>query len=330
MSIFRRIIGFLIIIVGIVGLIISSAIAYFGGQAVDAVGVALNSTVDLLDDTVNTTTATLRNVQATLGETSATLRTVSSGTGNMATTLFDTQPLLEQATTMTTSTLPDSLDAINAAFPSLASVAGTIDSTLARLSDLQINETISLPLGQSFPLRLDLGIEYEPAEPFDSAVLGIGDSLIPVPDQLRELEGSLNTAAANLGNIGNDIDALANNITGINQTVEQYIPLLDQYIALLGQITTSLTAARDQINANLNLIKWVVIGLALWFALYQIVPIYFGYRMLSDKVVEGSIEEYLEEEREEMEERVKDAEEKAEDAIEKLEDVQDGTSLSSG
>ncbi len=90
MSIFRRIIGFLIIIVGIVGLIISGAIAYFGGQAVDAVGVALNSTVDLLDDTVNTTTDTLRNVQATLGETSATLRTVSSGTGNMATTLFAT------------------------------------------------------------------------------------------------------------------------------------------------------------------------------------------------------------------------------------------------
>jgi predicted PurR-regulated permease PerM len=314
------------IIVGIVGLIIAGAGAYFAGQAIDAIAVGLNSTVDLLDDTVGTTTASLENVKATLSETNATLSTVSDATRNVATTLFDTQPLLEQVTTMTTDTLPTSLDAVNTAIPNLAGIAATIDTTLERLSDLQINRTIEAgPF--SVPLNFDLGISYAPQEPFDNAVLAIGESLVPVPDQLRMLEGNLNTAVTNLGNIGNDIEALSGNITGINATVEQYIPLLDQYIVLLDQITGSLENARAQINANLSTIKWVATGLMLWFAVYQIMPLYVGYRMLSDKVVEGNIEERLEEEREEMEERVKEAEDKAEEAAERAAD--DAAAMSS-
>ena len=52
-----------------------------------------------------------------------------------------------------------------------------------------------------------------------------------------------------------------------------------------------------------------------------LVPIYIGYRMLSDKVVEGTIEEYLEEEREEMEERIEAAEDRAEAAEDALDDA---------
>lgn len=313
MSIFRRIIGFLIIIVGVVGLIISGGIAYFGSQAVDALGAGLTATVDLLDETVNTTTASLENVKATLGQANDALTTVSDATRNMAVTLHDTQPLMDQVTVMATGTVPDGIEAVNNAFPNLAGVADAIDTTLTRLSNLQLNQTIQAgPF--TVPLNFDLGISYKPREPFDDAILSVGESLIPLPDQLREMETNLNTTVTNLGNIADNIDALAVNIDGVNMTVEQFVPLLDQYIGLLGQITTSLTSARDQINANLAMIKWVVIGLAVWFALYQIVPIYFGYRMLSDKVVEGSVEEYLEEERKEMQEHIKEAEQHAEEA----------------
>ena len=328
MSIFRRLIGFLMILVGIVGLIITGATAFFAGQAIDAVAAGLNSTVDLLDNTVGTTTASLENVKATLSETTATLTTVSSATGNMATTLFDTQPLLEQVTTMTTDTVPNSLDAVNAAIPNLAGIAATIDTTLTQLSNLQIARTIEAgPF--SVPLNFDLGIDYAPREPFDDAVLTVGDSLIPVPDQLRMLESNLNTTVENLGNIGSDIEALSGNISGINRTVEQYIPLLDQYIALLDQITGSLESARTQLNANLGTAKWLIVGLSVWFALYQIMPIYIGYRMLSDQVVEGSIEERLEEEREEMEEQLEEMEEQMAEAAEKSAGAADDTAMSS-
>ena len=322
MSLFRRLIGIIMIVVGIVGLVISVAGAYFAGQAIDALGNGLNSTVTLLESTVDTTTASLVNVKATLGEASATLGTVTDATRNVATTIFDTQPLLEQATTMTTDSLPTSLDAVNTAIPQLAGIAATIDSTLTTLSNFQINQTIGTGL-LAIPLRFDLGIDYQPTEPFDKAVLSIGESLVPIPDQLRALETNLTTMSTNLGNIGTDVEALSGNISGINATVEHFIPLIDQYFTLLDQITGSLVTARDQINANIGMLKWVAIGLMLWFAVYQVMPIYIGYRMLADKVVEGSVEEYLEDERKEMEERVKEAEEKAEDAEEKAEELAD-------
>ncbi len=94
-------------------------------------------------------------------------------------------------------------------------------------------------------------------------------------------------------------------------------------MAQLNQITGTLANARDQINANLSTIKWVATGLMLWFAVYQIMPIYIGYRMLADKVVEGNIEERLEDEREVMAERVKAAEERAEDAADAAKEAAD-------
>jgi len=283
MSIFRRLIGLLIIIVGILGLVIAGAGAFFANRAIDATVAGLNSVVDTLGTTVDTSTDSLRNVQATLTEVGATLDTVSLTAGNAATTLVDTQPLLEQVTTLTTQTLPASIDAVNVAVPNLAGIAGSIDTTLTRLSDFQLERTF---LGQSF--NFDLGIDYSPEEPFDEAVLQIGESLQDVPDQLRALEDSLQTSITNIGAVGGNIDQLSANIDGINTTVQEFIPLLDQ-------TTASLENVRAQVNANLNTIKLVATGLLAWFALYQIVPLYVGYRMLSDKVVEGTFEERVEE-----------------------------------
>ena len=290
MSIFRRIIGILMILVAILGLVIAGAGAFFANRAIDATVAGLNSVVDTLGTTVDTSTASLRNVQATLTEVGATLDTVSLTAGNAATTLVDTEPLLQQVTTLTTVTLPASLDAVNVAVPNLAGIAGSIDTTLSRLSDFQLERTF---LGQSF--NFDLGIDYSPEEPFDDAVLQIGESLQDVPDQLRALEDSLQTSITNIGAVGGNIDQLAANIDGINTTVQEFIPLLDQYIGVLDQTTASLENARDQVNANLNTIKLVATGLLAWFALYQIVPLYVGYRMLSDKVVEGTFKERVEE-----------------------------------
>jgi len=235
-------------------------------------------------------------------------------------------------TTLTTDTLPASLDAVNAAVPNLAGIAGSIDATLTRLSNFQFQRTIA-----TVPISFDLGIDYAPEEPFDQAVLQIGESLVDVPDQLRAMEDSLQTTVTNLGNISQNIGDLSGNINGINTTVQQYIPLLDQYIGVLDQTAASLENTRAQVNANLSTIKWVVTGLMAWFAFYQIVPLYVGYRMLSDKVVEGTFEErvealdehpatYAEVKVERAEEATERAEEAASDARDAAEDAVDSAS----
>lgn len=277
MSIFRRILGILMIIVGIVGLVIAGAVAFYGRVAVDTVATTLNTTVGLLQSTVGTTVDSLESVKLTIDEATTTVNTVSDTVGNLSTTLFETQPLLAQVSSIATQTVPDSLDAVQQAIPNLAGIAGAIDTTLVRLDDLKVERAI---LG--VPFSFDLGINYSPTAPFDEAVLQIGDSFVGVPEQLRTLESSLTDAVENISTIGTNIDDLSTNLTAVGGTMTQFGPLLDQYIDVLNQTETSLVQAQQQFQANLNLIKWVITGLGLWFALYQIIPLYVGWRMLTD------------------------------------------------
>ena len=278
MSIFRRIIGILMIIVGIVGLIIAGAVAFYGRVAVDTVATSLNTTVGLLQNTVGTTVDSLESVKLTITEATSTVNTVSDTVGNLSTTLFDTQPLLAQVSTIATQTVPNSLDAVQQAIPNLAGIAGAIDTTLERLDNLKVERAI---LG--VPFSFDLGINYSPTEPFDEAVLQIGDSFIGVPEQLRTLETSLGAAVDNISIIGTNISDLSTNLTAVGGTLTQFGPLLDQYIDVLNSTETSLLQAQQQFETNLNLIKWIITGLGLWFAFYQIVPLYMGWRMLTGK-----------------------------------------------
>jgi ABC-type transporter Mla subunit MlaD len=286
MSALRRILGVILILVGLVGLVIAGSIAFFGGQAVDAVGASLNSTLTVVSSTVDTTTETLRAVQGTIDEAAAAIDTVSSTATNLSKTLVDSTPLLQQVTTLATDTVPTSLDAVQQTVPNLANIAGTIDTTLQRLADLQVERSI---LG--VPVSFDLGVTYRPAEPFDEAVLKIGDSLVGVPDQLRELQGGLQTVTNNLGSIGENVSALSTNLDGIYTSVGQFNPLVDQYIGTLEQTNATLKATQEQFNASLATIKLVLVGLGVWFALYQILPLYFGWRMVRDKDPEDAARE---------------------------------------
>lgn len=285
MTVARRIIGILMIVVGIAGLIIAGAFTLYGRQLVDTVAVSLNTTTDLLLQTVGTTTDSLVNVKATIDEAANTLETVTDTAANLSTTLIDTEPLLTTVNDLATQTVPDSLEAVQTAIPNLADVAGTIDTTLSRLSDLRVERSVF-----GVPISFDLGVDYNPEEPFDAAVLQIGDSLVEVPQQLRSLEDSLSAAVDNVGLVADNVQQLSEDLVGVTTSIVQFGPLLDEYIGILNQTATSLEQTRDNFQANLNLIKWVIVGLGLWFALYQVVPLYVGWQMLTEEGEEDSEE----------------------------------------
>lgn len=278
MSIFRRIFGLLLIVIGVVGLGIAGAGAYFSSQALDSVAAGLNSTFGLLGTTIGTTVESLTAVKTTLDEAQQTMATVTDTAGTLATTVADSVPFMDELGALATETVPGSLDAVSMAVPNLAAVAGTIDTALMRLSDLQVERSI---LG--VPFSFDLGINYAPVQPFDEAVLQIGDSLVGVPEQLRSLQSSLNVAVVNLSAIGDNLSTLSGNLDGVTASMSQFGPLLDEYILVMDQTASTLEETRTQFNANLDTIKLVATALFVWFAFYQVLPIYFGWQMLTER-----------------------------------------------
>jgi hypothetical protein len=281
----RRIVGVLLLVVGVVGLALAGAGVAMSGRAIDAIGSSMDTTLTLLSDTLTTVRGTFELTKTTVDQANTGLLTASETSATVAQTVADSQPLIDQMTEVATGTVPDSLDAVEAAIPNLAAAAGAIDSALQTLGAFQFERTV---LGQSF--GFDLGLDYNPEVPLSETVLSLGASLDGLADELRGMEANLVLANSNLGLLSANVDTIATNLETVYGSVGQLAPLVDAYVIQIDQTQEMVTSSRGAMNAQLATVKAVAIVLILWFGLYQLVPLYLGWKMIrSDRVIPGEV-----------------------------------------
>jgi hypothetical protein len=119
-SISRRVIGVILIVVGVVGVVLAIGLIVVGTQFMGGIGTTINSTLTMVTDTMNTTKAALEQTKSTVVE-------VTNGLDNVQKTVVDTgetvkqaDALFSQAMTITSQDIPDTLDEVNAILPSTA------------------------------------------------------------------------------------------------------------------------------------------------------------------------------------------------------------------
>lgn len=298
---FRRIIGLLMLALGTVGIVISAAGVFYGRQAVDSTFRGLDDTLELATQGLDTAVDSLELAKTTLGDVNIGLDTVESATLNMAKTVTDTRPLLDQVSVVVSQNAPASVEAMQSAIPALANVAATIDQTLVTLSQFRIDEEI---LG--FQLQYDLGINYSPEIPFDQAFVGLGDSLDGLPLELRSVEGNLTIANANLAAISDSIVAISQDINTINGRVAEVPAQIDSYTGIVRQIDNSLQEIRTQILQQQERTKLILTFVLVWWGMPQLALVMigwdflFGRRGATAKEIREDVLEELEDELEEL------------------------------
>jgi methyl-accepting chemotaxis protein len=272
---FRKLIGFLLLLIGVIGVALSIAGVYFSDQIVSAMGDGLDSTLKLTTDSLVTVEDTLALAQTTIGDVNAGLDTVGVTADDLAKTLADTRPLLDQITQVATEDVPGNIEAMQATIPNMAEVAGVIDDTLITLNAFKIEESI---LGIN--LNYDLGVDYQPTVPFDETVTALGSSLDGMPDQLRSLQPSIETASDNLAVVSEDIYAISDDLAVINGRIAEVEPLLGDYIGIVGDINGAVTTTREQVNTQLKTVSLALkIGLV-WLGLMQFAILYLGWDLI--------------------------------------------------
>ncbi len=272
-----RLIAVILLLVGIVGIGISVAGVLFSYQVVDSLGIALDQTLELTSESLDTVTDTLLLTKQTVSQTGQAIGTVGDTTDSVAQMLDDTRPLLDDVSTVATENIPDSLDATQKTIPNLVAVAGAIDNTLEKLSSFEYERTI---LG--VPIGFDLGVDYQPEEPFDESVAQIGTSLEEIPDNLRGLQVHLGAASDNLATVSGNLQTLTEDLATIEASVQEVGPLLDDYIRLVNEINGNITQTQANINDQLQLVKTGLLILFIWFGLNQLVPLYLGADLITD------------------------------------------------
>ncbi|MDX1416341.1 MAG: hypothetical protein R3293_19235 [Candidatus Promineifilaceae bacterium] len=276
----RRILGLIILLISLIAVVLLLGGAYYAGQAVDSAALAVDNVLALTVDSLSTVSSTLEQTKATIVEANNTVETAVSLTANLSNTVADTRPVLDSVGAVVSEDVPANIEAIQTAIPNVAHVAGVVDSAMTTLSNFGIEQTIPIPFNP-ITLEFDLGIEYEPEEPFDQSILALGDSLEGMPDELRSLQGDLDVLSSDLELVSADILATSDDLAALNEQVALFIPLLDEYLNIVNQIIDSMSQAQAQLMTQLETIKSAIIIILVFLALTQLAPLYLGWELLS-------------------------------------------------
>lgn len=274
----RRVLGLIMLVIGLVGVVLSIAGARSGRRLVADMGAALDSNLQLTVQSLETINESLMLTKATVRQLGDSLDTMEVTAGNVATSLEETQPLLQQISRITSNDMAEGLETFQARLPELVEVADTIDQTLTTLSRFRIDRTI---LG--IPLRYDLGIDYDPEVPFAQSVEEIGTSIEDLPDQLRALKLYFDVTDDNLGEISGNMSEIAGDLAVVNGSVGDLEPLLDEFMVTVTEFGDSTRQMRVTFQQQLATFRTVWTVVMVWLALTQIAPLYLGYELLAGR-----------------------------------------------
>jgi uncharacterized protein YoxC len=275
---FRRFVGLLMLIIAIGGIGLAIFGARWGHQVVDRVAANFEQTLTLTSESLDTVSETLVLAKSSITDVNSVVTTAGTTADNLAETVSDTRPLLGQISVVATEQVPNSLESVQAAFPSLEQVAGVIDRTLVTLNSFRIDEQI---LG--LKIQYDLGIDYEPEIPFDQSVRDLGDGLEGIPESLRDMESYITVTSENLDMVSQDIRTLANDLETVNGRINEFDPIFDEYLVLISDINDSTRQLRSQIQSENESIKNGITLIMVWLAVTQIAPMYLGWELVTGR-----------------------------------------------
>lgn len=262
-------------------LVVSLLGAITVGDAIRNLTSGIQSTLALTSDGLATARGSILLAQGTITDVGAALDTAVTTTGNLSTTVLETKPLLENVRTVTTQEVPDNLESIQTALPSIIQVASVIDTTLTRLANFGIDQQLQLPLGVTVPLQFDLGIDYNPEVPFADSMRQLQTSLDGLPESLRALEGDLTTTVDNVGVLSSDLSATSTSLSAVNDRIAELGPMMDEYVRLIDDLTATMGDVQERVEGQLDMIATGATILFVLLALSQLAPLYLGFELLS-------------------------------------------------
>ena len=274
----RKVVGVFFLLIGIAGIAVSVAGVYLGRQAIDDFGDAVDTVLGRSLVTLDTAADTLILTKSTFDRVNSGLDTVGVTADNVAQTLIDTQPMLENISTVVSTEVPNSLEAIQNSLPGVAEAAGTIDNTLRALAAFEVSREVF-----GIPIAFDLGIDYEPEVGLDESVLSIGYSVEGMPDTLRAIKPSLDLANNNLAIISNNINDIATDLNAIGNNLKQIEPLIDDYIMLIADVEQLMHQTQARLDSQLDMAKIILTLLFVWLGVNQVVPIYLSIDIFTRK-----------------------------------------------
>jgi ABC-type transporter Mla subunit MlaD len=277
---FGRVFGFVGLLTGVLWLALGLAGIFYGLRVLEDVSTRLDAGLQTTLDNLETVQDSLELSTSIIYSVNDTLETVELTAADASRTICEPRPLLDDASNVLTQDVPDALEGVQAAMPGVLSTASLVDQTLMLLDRFKF--AIPIPFGQS--IELGLGIDYEPEVPLKYALEDASSNLDGVPETLRDMRGSLDTASDNLATIGEDITALTKDLSTVNRQIAGIGPQLERFGESIGEIQGTIQTVQAGVPQALEQVKVGLVGAMALLSLTQIPSLYVGWLLLSGRL----------------------------------------------
>ncbi|MGF1596853.1 MAG: hypothetical protein ACFCVK_07950 [Acidimicrobiales bacterium] len=209
---------------------------------------SMEATIDLADDLIGSTTDSLAAVEDTL-------TTVSESFESGNATLADVAEL--------TATAEPTLRNTEATLRQLEGLGSQIDGALEGLS--------AIPFGP----------DYDPEDGLGPTFGRLADDLAPLPDEFADTSTGLVELQTTLTELQGDVDVLVANVHALNEDLADSTALIEQYRDNVSQARDLAEQSRRDLDRDHTWLRIILLVAAANFTLAQLVPLWFGWELLT-------------------------------------------------
>jgi hypothetical protein len=232
------------LVAGVLGLVTSVSAVVVGWVVVGSFGSALLDTLDATAQVVEVVGDTVEVLDTGFADVAEALDTTERALGDASATLTTVGLLTQDLSRILGDEVPMQIESVLVTLPPLADTARLVDRTMRALSLV--------------------GVTYDPELPLDQAVLGVAESLAPLPERLRDQRPLLERAADELVAFSVTTEELAGDIGVLRMRLDESVALLDGYGDAAADAAGLLADLRSDLAVQGQLVRilLVVAGLA--------------------------------------------------------------------
>jgi len=278
MKTFRRILGILVMIAGILGLVLSLAGLVSVWVVKPTIERSLDNTIATLSSSIDASKNAMVVTEQALSSTVASVQALQTMLSSTATTLQDTNPLIDSLTGFMSDQLPKTVSAASDSLKSAQQAAGVLDSAIKSLNNFQ-TALSGIPLLGSLVTLPKNDLDYNPRKPLADSLGEIVTQIQDLPKLFGDMSQNLGKATSNLSTIQTSLTTMSTNIGAISASLEQYKNIVANSQSSMDNLKGLLTNLQVNLDRILNIAAVVLTLFLLWLLAAQVVILSQGWEL---------------------------------------------------
>jgi methyl-accepting chemotaxis protein len=272
----RRLLGVFVMIAGILGLLLSLAglVSVWGVKP--TVEGYINSTILTLDNSISTSQKAMEVTGQALGETVTSINALSDMLRTTATTVEETQPVLDQINTMMGETVPSTLQSASDSLKTAQQAAVVLDSAIKSLDSFRAILSATPLLGAFVELPKEA---YNPKVPLASSLGELATTLETLPKTFTDMSSNLDKADNNMASIQGNLTTMSDSVGLISKSLSEYEAMVGQSQSSMDNLKSMLTNIQANLTNIVNVVAIVMSLFLLWLLAAQVVILSQGWEL---------------------------------------------------